>query len=301
VTLSIDTTLLTATDIADQRRILARRLRASLPGPDYEASVLTDDPTFYWRLGETSGTVRQNSGGADVVEDSSGNGFTGGYATATYGAPGLLVGDSDTALSFTADGDGVGSALPLDLGLDFWQSTWELWVKTTNATMDTRLFALSPVQVSYNAATNTLSVALFDDTGTGDVEGTVTKNLHDGVPHHIVLVVTSGTTFALYVDGVSQSVTYTSQVALTTAGNAGIVVLGQDTYRGTMDEFAAYDHRLSTERVLAHYAAGTTRPFPSEDDLVNNPGTSPHTVIEDLQTLLANAKSLADNLAQTLP
>ncbi|MCY2989793.1 MAG: FG-GAP-like repeat-containing protein, partial [Planctomycetota bacterium] len=66
---------------------------AAKSGGTYSATVLSQSPAAYYRLGETSGTV---------AADASGNGNYGSFGTGvTPGAAGALTGDMDTAYGFS--------------------------------------------------------------------------------------------------------------------------------------------------------------------------------------------------------
>jgi hypothetical protein len=93
-------------------------------GSDYAVSVLNDGPMAYYRLDETFGLV---------AHDVSGNGYNATItADTTLAQAGLLIGDSDTAMSFTAKG---GLSLPVTLSRQI--STWtaisiEFWIKVSS-------------------------------------------------------------------------------------------------------------------------------------------------------------------------
>lgn len=63
---------------------------------DYAAAVMEDQPTNYWRLGDTGGGTAVDSVGRDDATANAGVGF---------GAPGAVVGDSDDAAVFTGSND----------------------------------------------------------------------------------------------------------------------------------------------------------------------------------------------------
>ena len=96
----------------------------------YAQAVMQDGPIDYWRLGEANGTV-----GADMIGTRP---FT--AAAPTFGRPGAIVGDTDTAVAFTgSSGSHAGSASlrpapPTDLTITAWFRT-----TTTPRRQDRRL------------------------------------------------------------------------------------------------------------------------------------------------------------------
>jgi concanavalin A-like lectin/glucanase superfamily protein len=71
------------------RRPLMNTVRAS---DQYRSVVLAKGPIGYWRLGEASGPI---------ASDASGNGYDGTYLNrATFGEPGAILNDPDTAVRF---------------------------------------------------------------------------------------------------------------------------------------------------------------------------------------------------------
>src|SRR5690349_12478108 len=84
---------------------------------DYASTILADGPITYYRLDETSGII-----GHDSV-----NGLNGLYVGGvTFGTPGAIAGDSDTAVTFDGS-DGhlrvlstIGDA---DFSIEFWMNT----------------------------------------------------------------------------------------------------------------------------------------------------------------------------------
>src|SRR6266704_1952588 len=87
------------------------------PSLTYPQTVLHDNPSFYWRLGETSGTTAQ---------DRSGHGRTGIYESGTtLGLPGAIAGDTNTAVGLDGRSRGyITSAKIIDNPQPF---SIELW------------------------------------------------------------------------------------------------------------------------------------------------------------------------------
>src|SRR5207302_6282189 len=88
----------------------------------YSATVKSDGPLGYWRLGETSGTT---------AADASGNGNTGAYSGGySLGVPGAITADNDTGAGF--DGSTGQVSVPDTAALRLNGAfTIELWAKMT--------------------------------------------------------------------------------------------------------------------------------------------------------------------------
>jgi len=74
----------------------------------YSSAVLADNPTGYWRLGETSptqGSTADNQGSLGAAVD-------GTYQDDPTSVPGLLTGDSNTAILFDGSDDVDSDGLP---------------------------------------------------------------------------------------------------------------------------------------------------------------------------------------------
>ena len=102
------------------------RLATQADTGSYAAAVLADQPVAYWRLGESAG---------NQAVDSSGNGFSGSYVNGpTFGVPGAIVGDPDTAISMTGPPADAYVAIPdapsLELTTDF---SLEAWIFQTSS------------------------------------------------------------------------------------------------------------------------------------------------------------------------
>lgn len=232
----------------------------------YRDEVLADSPTAYYRLGEAAGTTAADEVGAHA----------GTYVnTPTLGVAGAVSGN--TAATFVkASSEHVLTTTLGTLGASLLTASAEFWVKTTTTALGAVFGVLNTGttvawQVFLNSnATGALSVGSTQfyvrDNGGLQVQGTIATNLYDGAWHHVVMVVTSATTFAVYVDGVAVAVTYGLQNTLATFVNFGFPVTIAarnnrntiDTFADvTLDEVAFYPTRLSVSRVAAHFAAAT--------------------------------------------
>jgi hypothetical protein len=94
---------------------------ATSPSQSYAQTVLAAHPSFFWRLGDTSGST---------ATDSSPNNFTGIYESGTtQGAAGPINGDSTTATSFNGSSSGLVTAAHSVSNPQVFSI--ELWFKTT--------------------------------------------------------------------------------------------------------------------------------------------------------------------------
>jgi hypothetical protein len=229
------------------------------PGSVYEIEVLADSPRAWWRLGEGSGTVAVDSSGNDRNLT-----YVGG---ATFNSrAGLIDGDADNGIGF----DGTDDYAISDTTIGFSGSgslTIEAWIETSaGGTIFDQVGAPYAADIERAApfvATNGSNIrfgGIGDDTL--DSSGV---DLLDGTIHHVVCVRDATTTY-IYLDGAlnaSRANTENTivQQAVTLAGFAN--TLGSGLFNGTLDEVAIYDSALSSARVAAHYAAGTS-PWTSE-------------------------------------
>jgi hypothetical protein len=220
----------------------------------YSSTVLADSPSGYWRLGDAAGPTATAAVGNNLAVD---------VNSPTFGAAGLLTGDSDLAMSFVAASSQrvAGS----DTGLPIGNGTWsaEAWIKTTQAA-EAVFINWGTAGTEQDASFGILSGALtFDSTSRFHSFG---GTVNDNVRHHVVLT-WDGTTMLAYKDGVQVGVGWLYPGAggvlnLTLAGAKGMIIGRRSVrfYDGTLDEVAIYPTKLSATKVLAHYTAGITAP-----------------------------------------
>jgi hypothetical protein len=223
----------------------------------YSSHVLDHPPVAYWRLGEPSATPPVTS-----AQDATGNGHTGTIQGAVaLGTPGLLTGDSDTAMNFT----GGAIQLPTSTSLTFGQGdsfTIEAWVKTGGTGLQMvfsqQRCSTGAVQLWTNGSAATFRV----ESGSLDLRaeaGWVTNNDR----HHLVGVRdVANDKVLLYVDG--QPVA--SLADTTTGGFTASPTenwIGRrypcnttDDFSGIIDEVAIYKTALSATQVRDHCVAG---------------------------------------------
>lgn len=210
----------------------------------------------YWRLGEASGTV--------VDSKSAHNGTVTG---ATYGTTGLLTGDADKALSFTADTQKVAVANHADFQLTG-GVTIEAWIRISSAAANMPIVECrkSDGTLGYVLETTSsdglqLSCAL-NGAGGQSVAGTgYTAN----TIWHVVGTYDNAF-LRIYQNGVQNAFNAQDWTGFPLATPSGVVVeIGHfphstESFRGVIDEVAIYNVALSPTTIAAHYALGHNGP-----------------------------------------
>jgi hypothetical protein len=211
----------------------------------------------YYRLGETSGPTIHDSFGSS----------NGTITGATFGTPGAIKEDLDTAIAF--NGTSNSGAIPLNLSatkrvtIEFWLK-WNKYANNDALAMEftpnfnTNLggFLVDPNAPQYNG---TFGVAIGQT-------GTMRNNVFftrpsAGVWHYYVFVLDStqpgATQITPYVDG--QPVSYQKANSGTTAGafaNSTLYLMSRGGTQlfggGTLDELALYNTSLNATTVLEH-------------------------------------------------
>ncbi len=236
---------------------------ASTTAP-YRNQVGADFPSFYWRLGESSGTT---------AADTTGHGRTGTYQSGvTLGVAGALSNDSNTAvrLNGTSSGRVTSNTNTSAVSATSNPQTFsvEAWFRTST-TSGGKLIGLGNSQTGTSSRYDrhvymTNSGRLVFGVNTG-VARTVTSSAsyNDGAWHHVVGTL-SPAGLVLYVDGSSVG----SDPGITTAqpydgywrvgGDNVNSWPGQPTsanFNGTVDEVAVYNFALPAASVDEHYKA----------------------------------------------
>ena len=223
----------------------------------YFDEVTADSPTVYLRLGENNGPTA-----FDETGQYSGTYPEGGV---TYGEPGALSDDGNTAVAF----DGTsGIAMPPSVPFAGTAAfTVELWANQSSmrsslgTTLDHNDY--SQGLQSRNGwdlllASKTVSLERYL---MGDTAGSVVSSpapLPTGAYHYVVATF-DGESLSLYIDAVLQA----TNSAAPTLADAGIPwTIGQQNcpcagngYVGVLDEVAIYSKALARERIVTHYNA----------------------------------------------
>lgn len=210
----------------------------------YRQTVLNDNPSGYWRLGEASGTV---------ASDASGYGHSGVYegGVGAYGTTGALSGDADTAVTFngaTGDMTVTYAAAPSATAASI-----EAWV-LVSVSAQTGVIA----QTTIGGAPDTRFVLYHD-------QGNLRFRRSVGGAWSEVSVSDAGSTGAwMHVVGTYDGALhlYVNGAAATTTARGGVTLGGQETDPGlvrlfaNVDDVATYPTALGLARVSAHYQAG---------------------------------------------
>jgi hypothetical protein len=227
-------------------------------GQDYAVVILAHTPTAYYRLAEAAGPS---------AFDSSGNGYTGTYASAgvTYSEPGALVGNPNPAVLL----DGASGLVTCPAGLNpaGWSAiTVECWFKlsTTSFVSYPRLVANGDAfnaNVGFELYLSPGAGGLFFAIGNGSthVQAPYGTPLSAGMWYYAVGVLYSGT-LSLYLNG---SLVATSSVSGAIGASGSPITLGAlpaptNWLPGELDEVAIYNWGLNASQVAAHYTAGQT-------------------------------------------
>jgi hypothetical protein len=227
----------------------------------YAGAVLGDNPTTYWRVGETAGTSAIDATGHGNTAT-----YTGGY---TQGQPGGPLGDPDPAVALNGSTGWVSAGNPASLQLTGPLSL-EAWVKFASITA---------AQVIVNkgdglsASGSAYELAWIPGTGLGFqtfVGGTrydADQNFTPAVGkwYDLVGTRTAGGQLSFYVngnlaatgsDGGGSLNNIAAGVGLGASGNGAL----QLPLNGTLDEVAIYPASLSAAQVSAHWQAGAPLP-----------------------------------------
>jgi YD repeat-containing protein len=238
-------------------------------GPYANAVLGTQGLVSYWRMGDLTGTSLVDSFG----------GQHGTLAGAALGAPGALVGDSDTAVSF--DGNGASASAPLNLSgtskatVEFWLK-WDAFADNDDLALElTSNFNQTPggVLVDPNAPQDGGRFGVAIGSGLSR-NNAFFQRPSAGAWHHYAFVLdsTAGPTAQIvpYVDGTP--VPYTKTATGTGAGAFANSILyfmsrAQTSLfgAGDLDEVAVYGTTLSSATIADHYQKGSgTAPPPNQ-------------------------------------
>jgi len=239
------------------------------PADAYGAAVYDLDPTLYWRLGETTGTVARDSG----RDGSTGTYRTSGTATIQRGEAGALAGVANTSIRFTSGRVGNTWTDRQNVISDrqyVGPNTYsiETWFKTTTTGGGKIIGFGNSNSNNANASSNYDRHIYMDGTGRlkfGIWNGsenilTAPSTYRDGQWHQVVAQ-QSSSGMQLFVDGVQVA---SNDVTTAEQYNGYWRVGGDSTWEGnpfwvgSVDEVAVYPAPLSASQVLQHYQLGTT-------------------------------------------
>jgi hypothetical protein len=253
---------------------------AAVGGGSYEALIVAANPEAWWRLGETNGLVMYDAMGRhDGVYT---NTTAAGYPT--LGAAGALSADSDTSVSFTANG-GAGLA-PFSPALNPQIFSMEAWLNTTVLNTTFIPFgSFDPVGQAgvYGVAIGgwwyggfgSPGVTYFGNNGNVNTGG----QIQSGIWSHLVVMydgtrIISGTHYpgVVYVNGATDGFVWGGPSAGVNA-TAPFIIGGRwsaaagpidGMYNGLVDEVAFYGRSLTSTEVVSHFNGrfgSTTAPY----------------------------------------
>ncbi len=221
------------------------------PADAYGAAVYNLDPTLYFRLGESSGSVAKDSGQQGNPGIYDGN--------VTLGTPGAVKGTTDTSALFIDGGVASGAA---SSGTTTYST--QVWFNTTT-TNGGKLTGFGSSQTG-NSGNYDRHVYMQNDgtlvfgTYTGQLN-TVTSPLsyNDG-KWHMVTATQSSAGMMLYVDGVlvgtNPQTGAQDYVGYWRAGNDVTWGSNSNNFNGQLDEFAVYPAALDASTISDLYSLG---------------------------------------------
>ncbi len=229
-----------------------------LAGANYAATILSDGPVSYWRLGEQSGSA--------VVDSGSGGNTGTVHGSVTLGMPGAIAGDTNMAMAY--DGTSGYVSVPDNANLDMTgDMTLEMWARPglLNGSTQTVLQKGNSSSVAGPGWQYRISIGGSNQWKAAIYVGSTTYQLTDTVDtlrtsrwDYLVLV-RSGSTLSFYVNGQNVG---TISVSGATNVSSGMLAFGRagsfaNFYlNGGVDEVAAYNKALTSSQILTHYVAG---------------------------------------------
>jgi hypothetical protein len=245
----------------------------SVTAGSYEATIVKSGPEAWWRLDERSGTNMFDGMGRHdgVYTNAAGSG-----SLPTLGVSGALVGNTNTAASFSSTSMGIG-IVPYSPALNPSKWSAEGWVKTSLTTGNQAAFGLSFNNAGWwlQAAAGWWAGSSFQGTWGNNANANTAARIVPDQWSYVVLNYDAGQKgsdgnlypWTLYVNG--QTDGYIWRTA--TAGNDGPFTIGAQGvspttiasmfFDGQVDEVALYGGRtLTGTEITDHYAARGT-PF----------------------------------------
>jgi len=242
-------------------------ISSTSPSLTYTQAVLADNPSFLWKLDETSGST---------AADATGNGSDGIYeAGTTQGQPGPITGDPQTATAFDGQSGLVTSASSVPGPQTF---SIEAWFKTSTNTGGKLVgFGDSQTGMSSNYDRHIYMMndgQLVFGVWTGQTDTIETPRVYNDGQWHYVVATLDSSGMKLYVDGQLTGTNPTTSAQ----GFSGYWRVGGDNlngwnldpwgsnsqgttqpygfyFKGTIGDVAVYPYALSAAQLAAHYAA----------------------------------------------
>jgi len=226
----------------------------------YAWEVIKDTPIAYWRLGEASGTIANDSVG----------GYNGTYTnTPTLDVTGAID-HTDTAVTFASASNeyvAMGDVLDFEYDDPFSVSCWF----NTTATATYYVIVAKQGSVSpfagysiYQDDNQYIGFTHVNTRFTNDIEVRTNTTYNDGKWHHLVTTYDGSSAASgviIYVDGDAVATTTVGDTLTGSTVNASPFQIasrnGADyPWNGSLDEVAVYPYELDKNQVRKHYFAG---------------------------------------------
>jgi hypothetical protein len=232
----------------------------------YKDLILSDKPIGYWRLNEASGTI---------AYDLTAYGRNAGYpaSSITYGAAGVLAGDSDSSINITGDVTIFGPASVNPWGgnfsIEFWANPSSL-AAAENMVMSKEVFSTN----GFRIFANNVGRWVFSTAESG---GSIVAQSGGGAAsvgnwsHVVVTFDSTASRATIYVNGTQRS--STTGTFVVPAGGFRISSIGW-YWLGKLDDVAVYDYTLASSQVTEHYQTGINgnyKAYPGNAILANKP------------------------------
>lgn len=225
----------------------------------YYDEVIADSPYAYWRMGDASSPIQdETAGNRDMT-----------IANGTFGVAGAVAGNNAVQFNGTASSGSV--ALDLSdtnvVTLEFWLY-WNAFANDDDIAFEfTADFnSGNGFLVDPNSSDGSFSVAMHE-TGAVYNDSQFTRPSAAAWHHYVVVFNRAQADTALkvipYVDGSTVSYTKSGSGAISANfASSTLYVMARNNASlfgaGRLDEVAIYKSALSSTRIAAHYTAGTT-------------------------------------------
>jgi len=213
----------------------------------YPESVLALGPVAYWRMGEVSGNLADESGNVNTAVAN---------GEASYGVAGAIAGDSDKAVSLARhqlDYFEAANSSSLNTADVF---SLVAWVK--KASNGYHMTIISRGTNGYQLFFETTNYLRFMKAGVAYVVSSTITITDTG--YHMVAVTKDGADVHLYIDGDDVSGTVTNATIVATGGVVQLgldKVAGDQPWDGSLDEIAVFATALSAGDILALWELGS--------------------------------------------
>lgn len=250
---------------------------------NYRQTVLADSPLAWYRLGESSGTT---------ASDGSGNANHGNYTgSVNKGKNGALAGTADSSAEFNGSDAMVASSgdnTADDLYIDNDTLTLEAWINPTALATAAIAGKMESSRNDYILYLNNGRPAFGVKTDTGERFITAPADAPLNQWTHVIGTY-DGSRLQLYVNGERVASTSKTGNVVATAKKFEIGRRSLTTsipFTGRIDEVSVYGHALTTDRIVAHYNAGSSLPQ------LQTTGTSSITVTAERSVVLKESSQV---------